>query len=193
MTVRIGPATIVAQHLVVPAGVQPGNLACAIGAACALGLSTAAIADRLSDLPAVGHRLEAGRSPAGFTILDDTYNSNPSGAREALAALVAQTALAAQLDEASQRLVVVTPGMVELGRRQAEENRTFGAAAALAATDLVVVGRTNRRALVAGSSVPEAARLHLVADREEAVAWVRATLAPGDAVLYENDLPDHYP
>jgi UDP-N-acetylmuramoyl-tripeptide--D-alanyl-D-alanine ligase len=106
---------------------------------------------------------------------------------------VAQTALAAQLDEASQRLVVVTPGMVELGRRQAEENRTFGAAAALAATDLVVVGRTNRRALVAGSSVPEAARLHLVADREEAVAWVRATLAPGDAVLYENDLPDHYP
>jgi UDP-N-acetylmuramoyl-tripeptide--D-alanyl-D-alanine ligase len=193
MTVRIGPATIVAQHLVVPAGVQPGNLACAIGAACALGLGTAAIAARLSDLPAVGHRLEAGRSQAGFTILDDTYNSNPSGAREALAALVAQTALAAQLDEASQRLVVVTPGMVELGRRQAEENRTFGAAAALAATDLVVVGRTNRRALVAGSSVPEAARLHLVADREEAVAWVRATLAPGDAVLYENDLPDHYP
>ncbi len=213
MMVRTGPSTIVAEGLVVPAGVQPGNLACAIGAALALGLGTAAIAARLSDLPAVGHRLEVGRSPAGFIILDDTYNSNPSGASEALAALVAQTAQtdpATQQGEAappaaegaeprdqappaSQRLVVVTPGMVELGPRQAEENRAFGAAAALAATDLVVVGRTNRRALVAGSSVPDGARLHLAADREEAVAWVRTTLAPGDAVLYENDLPDHYP
>jgi hypothetical protein len=25
------------------------------------------------------------------------------------------------------------------------------------------------------------------------VAWVREHLGPGDAVLYENDLPDHYP
>jgi UDP-N-acetylmuramoyl-tripeptide--D-alanyl-D-alanine ligase len=212
---------IVAEHLVVPAGVQPGNLACAIGVARALGLATDLIAARLSDLPAVGHRLEAGRSPAGFTILDDTYNSNPSGAREALAALVAQSAQPTQSaqsaqsaeprdlspstqprdsspstqphDSATQRLVVVTPGMVELGRRQAQENEAFGAAAAMAATDLVVVGRTNRRALVAGSSVPEGATVHLVADRDEAVAWVRANLSPGDAVLYENDLPDHYP
>jgi hypothetical protein len=29
--------------------------------------------------------------------------------------------------------------------------------------------------------------------REEAVAWVRANLGRGDAVLYENDLPDTYP
>jgi len=25
------------------------------------------------------------------------------------------------------------------------------------------------------------------------VEWVRSQLGPGDAVLYENDLPDHYP
>jgi UDP-N-acetylmuramoyl-tripeptide--D-alanyl-D-alanine ligase len=83
--------------------------------------------------------------------------------------------------------------MVELGRRQAEENRMFAAAAALAATDLVVVGRTNRRALTAGSSVPEGAIVHVVANRDKAVAWVRSNLSPGDVVLYENDLPDHYP
>ncbi len=29
--------------------------------------------------------------------------------------------------------------------------------------------------------------------REQAVDWVRRTLAGGDVVLYENDLPDHYP
>ena len=189
-----GPV-ILAQDLVVPAGVQPGNLACAVGVARALGLGSDAIASRLHGLPAVGHRLEAGRSPAGFTILDDTYNSNPSGASEALAALVAQSTAPTldTPDPAAQRLVVVTPGMVELGRRQAEENRAFAAAAALAATDLVVVGRTNRRALIAGSTVPGGAGVHVVANRDKAVAWVRANLSAGDVVLYENDLPDHYP
>jgi hypothetical protein len=34
---------------------------------------------------------------------------------------------------------------------------------------------------------------HVVATREDAVRWVRAQLAAGDVVLYENDLPDHYP
>jgi UDP-N-acetylmuramoyl-tripeptide--D-alanyl-D-alanine ligase len=189
-----GPVTL-AEGLVVPAGVQPGNLACAVGVARALGLGTDAIAPRLADLPAVGHRLEAGRSPAGFVILDDTYNSNPSGASEALAALVAQSTAPTldTPDPAPQRLVVVTPGMVELGRRQADENRAFAAAAALAATDLVVVGRTNRHALMAGSTVPEGAAVHMVANRDKAVAWVRANLGAGDVVLYENDLPDHYP
>jgi UDP-N-acetylmuramoyl-tripeptide--D-alanyl-D-alanine ligase len=57
------------------------------------------------------------------------------------------------------------------------------------ATDLVIVGYTNRRALRAGSSPLDPLS---VRTREEAVAWVRATLGPGDAVLYENDLPDHY-
>jgi UDP-N-acetylmuramoyl-tripeptide--D-alanyl-D-alanine ligase len=32
-----------------------------------------------------------------------------------------------------------------------------------------------------------------VASRDEAVTWVRDHLGPGDIVLYENDLPDHYP
>jgi hypothetical protein len=32
-----------------------------------------------------------------------------------------------------------------------------------------------------------------MATREDAVRWVRAQLAAGDVVLYENDLPDHYP
>jgi UDP-N-acetylmuramoyl-tripeptide--D-alanyl-D-alanine ligase len=37
------------------------------------------------------------------------------------------------------------------------------------------------------------ASVTVVTSREEAVDWVRQNLGPGDAVLYENDLPDHYP
>ena len=63
------------------------------------------------------------------------------------------------------------------------------------ATDLVIVGRTNRRALEAGARAADSARAEvtLVEDRRGAVDWVRTHLASGDAVLYENDLPDHYP
>jgi UDP-N-acetylmuramoyl-tripeptide--D-alanyl-D-alanine ligase len=85
--------------------------------------------------------------------------------------------------------------MVELGSRQLEENRRFGAAIAGVATDALVVGRTNRRALLAGlaSTAGSPTEVRLVPDRRRAVVWVREHLGPGDAVLYENDLPDHYP
>jgi UDP-N-acetylmuramoyl-tripeptide--D-alanyl-D-alanine ligase len=63
------------------------------------------------------------------------------------------------------------------------------------ATDLVIVGRTNLRALLAGAGAVDGSgvRTLVVAHRQEAVDWVRDHLGPGDAVLYENDLPDHYP
>jgi UDP-N-acetylmuramoyl-tripeptide--D-alanyl-D-alanine ligase len=98
----------------------------------------------------------------------------------------------AEVGEPGGRRVVVTPGMVELGPRQAAANREFAAAAARVADDLVIVGATNRRALLAGAADGGAA-VTTVDDREAAVAWVRGRLGAGDAVLYENDLPDHYP
>jgi len=82
--------------------------------------------------------------------------------------------------------------MVELGPVQARENANFAASAGAVATQLLVVGRTNARALLAGA---RAAGLpaRFVRNRQAAVGWVSANLGPGDAVLYENDLPDHYP
>ncbi len=60
------------------------------------------------------------------------------------------------------------------------------------ATDLVVVGHTNRDALLRGAE-GSAANVVALATRDEAVEWARSNLGDGDAVLYENDLPDHYP
>ncbi len=176
-------------------GLQPANLACAIAVALVLKVEPEAIAARLHTLPPVAHRLESVRAASGITILDDTYNANPAGASEALAVLERVTGTAPSGRGGPPRRVVVTPGMVELGSRQAVENRRFAAACATVATDLVVVGRTNRGALVAGASSVPGSHLAVqpVARRDQAVAWVRQNLGPGDAVLYENDLPDHYP
>ena len=60
-------------------------------------------------------------------------------------------------------------------------------------TDLGVGGRTNRSALLAGAMEAGLTAVIVVRTREEAVEWVRNNLAAGDAVLYENDLPDHFP
>jgi UDP-N-acetylmuramoyl-tripeptide--D-alanyl-D-alanine ligase len=164
-----------------PGSVQPTNLACALAVAFALGVPPDVAVSRIATIPSVANRLASAQAASGVWVIDDTFNSNPSGTRVALAEL-------ARHAQASRR-VVVTPGMVELGPRQAQENRAFAEAAAQVATDLIIVGRTNRRALRDGSPpLPP----HAVRTREDAVAWVRTTLGPGDAVLYENDLPDHY-
>jgi UDP-N-acetylmuramoyl-tripeptide--D-alanyl-D-alanine ligase len=172
-----------------PPGARPGNVACAVAVALALGVESDEIGRRVGSLPTAPHRLEPGTGVGGFVVLDDTYNANPAGARVALDTLVA-------LAPEGGRRVVVTPGMVELGPAQRQENRSFARSVAEVATDLVVVGRTNRRALMAGAG-PGDGRPGLepvmVRGRAEAVAWVRDHLGVGDIVLYENDLPDQYP
>jgi UDP-N-acetylmuramoyl-tripeptide--D-alanyl-D-alanine ligase len=172
------------------AGIEAGieapatNVACAVAVALELGVPRETVLERVKSLPTASNRLARTEGAGGFVILDDTYNSNPAGVRRALEALVAAA-------EGDGRRVVVTPGMVELGPRQREENIAFGAAAAAVATDLVIVGHTNRSALAVGARSGSAA-VHMVDHRQQAVEWVRAELGSGDVVLYENDLPDHY-
>ncbi len=170
-----------ASEVPAPVGIQATNVACAVAVALQLGVPASSAIERVASIPSVPNRLTPGRSASGVLVLDDTFNANPAGTRAALAALAAI---------GTRRRVLVTPGMVELGPVQRQENRAFAEAAARVVTDLVVVGRTNRRSLLAGADpvVPV-----VVGTREEAVAWVRTHLGIDDAVLYVNDLPDQYP
>ena len=163
----------------------PTNLACAIAAALAAGMTTEQVARRLEQpLPVPDHRLSRSTGAKGFTILDDTFNSNPAGALRALDTLRAA--------DGGGRKVVVTPGMVELGALQDEANEAFAAASSEVASHLVVVGRTNRRALLRGARGAGLETV-MVHSRDAAVDWVKSNLGPDDTVLYENDLPDTYP
>lgn len=166
-------------------GGHPTNVACAVAAALELGVAEGDVGARLGGLPTAQHRLTVSTAASGATVIDDTYNANPAGAARALEALGRHGA-------AGKLRVVVTPGMVELGARQHEENARFARAAAEVATHLLVVGHTNRRALLEGAG-GVGARVVAVETRDQAVAWVREHVGDGDAVLYENDLPDHFP
>ena len=166
-----------------------GNVACAIGAALALGATASEILPLLDTLPIAENRLTRVVGASGAIVIDDTYNSNPKGTGLALEALVGAAT-------PNHAIVVVSPGMVELGRIQREENAKFAAAVAKIATHFLVVGRTNRAALLAGArdASLDGARceIRLVKDRAAAVALVQRDFGAGDVVLYENDLPDHY-
>ena len=167
------------------AGAASTNVACAVAVALELGVPEGVIAARLASLPTAEHRLSVARGSSGAVVVDDTYNANPAGASRALAALAAHAS-------PTGKRVVVTPGMVELGSRQHDENVAFASAAAGAVSHLVVVGRTNRRSLLEGAKAGTA-EVVVVDTRDQAVAWVREHVGEGDAVLYENDLPDHFP
>ncbi len=164
----------------VPETVFPGNLAVAVGIVEALGYEVDG--DLFGSLPDSEHRQSITVSASGVTIIDDTFNSNPAGATRALVVLGRQTG----------RKVLVTPGMVELGPVQDSENEAFASAAAVVCDEIIIIGTTNRKALLRGSKNGNAS-VTVVPTRDAAVALVRDRLGADDAVLYENDLPDHYP
>ena len=144
---------------------------------------------RLSDLVApiaalrtVDHRLQLIEGTGGVTVIDDAYNSNSDGAAAALEVLQALPA---------RRRVVVTPGIIELGALQEQANEELGRRAAAVADTVVVVARTNRAALMRGAN-GSSARVVVVDSLTDAQAQLASLLGPGDAVLFENDLPDHY-
>ena len=163
-----------------------GHILAGVAVARALGARGAVLADRIAALEPVEHRLQLIPGAGGVTVIDDAYNSNPAGAAAALEVL-------AGFDTGSGRKVIVTPGMIELGELQAQENERFGEQAAGVADLLIVVGRVNRDALSSGAQRVSCGSELLVVDTlNDATEALRSYLRTGDVVLFENDLPDQY-
>ncbi|HLI43754.1 MAG TPA: Mur ligase family protein [Acidimicrobiales bacterium] len=182
---RVGAAFVPAPEM--PTSLS--NAACAAAVALELGVAPDQILARLANLPLPPNRLQRYMADGGYVVYDDTFNSNPTGARIGLARLKSDPEVAP-----AGRRVVVTPGMVELGPLQHRENAQLGETAARVADHLVIVARTNRRALLEGVARAPGGAVVTTVDRfDQALDWVRTNLGPGDAVLYENDLPDHFP
>lgn len=181
-TVQYGPADEESPMAVPPFG-HGINIAIALGIAWALEVPKEQALARLKSLPVAAHRAEVQRTHEGVWIIDDTYNSNPVGSTRAVedAATLAQ--------ERGGPLVVVTPGMVELGPVQFERNRELARAVTDAGGTLMIVGRTNRKALLAGAGN----NADVFEGRADAVSAALRVAGDKGVILYENDLPDHYP
>ena len=149
-----------------------------------LGMTAAEIARGIGKIKPVEHRLQLVANPGGLTVIDDAFNSNIRGAEQAFLVL----------REMGGRRIVVTPGMVELGDREEEMNRTFGRIAADCCDLAILVGKKRSSAIADGfreKGFPEQ-NLLIVSNLEEAAELLKVQAKPGDTVLFENDLPDNY-
>ena len=157
-------------------------LSCAV--AKHLGLSNSQIQRGISQLTPVEHRLQLLKSAGGVTVIDDAFNSNPSGAKAALDVL----------SKFPGRRIIVTPGMVELGDREAEYNRELGREMASAADVCVLIGKKHTLPIQEGllTAGYPSGDIHVFSSLNDATAWLKGFMRSGDFVLYENDLPDHY-
>lgn len=161
------------------------NLLAAVICALRLGVSEEKIKYAVGRIEQVEHRLNMKRTAGGVTIIDDAFNSNPTGSAMALDVLSGMK---------GGKRIVVTPGMIELGDRQFELNAEFGRKIARAADVAIIVGEYNREAITEGieSISDRSAAVHTVATFKDAQALLSGLLRPGDTILYENDLPDTF-
>ncbi len=160
------------------------NILLAAAVAHDLGLTLKQIAHGVRKLQPVKNRLELMTRPGGFTIINDAFNSNPVGAKAALKVL----------SQFPKRRIIITPGMVELGEREAEFNRDFGQEIAAHADIAIVVGKKRALPILEGlreGGFPEG-RIFQVDSLEASTQVLHTLVKPTDTVLYENDLPDNY-
>jgi UDP-N-acetylmuramoyl-tripeptide--D-alanyl-D-alanine ligase len=175
------------------------NVLAAFTMACAQGMAPEIVIAALRNVKAESNRLEPVRvpiaslpkstgqqvKPGQILRLNDAYNSNPIGFASALDVLS---------EIPGGRKILVTPGMIELGEKQEEENRRLSTQAAKVCDLVLVVGETNKKAilegLTAGGSKDEQ---HMsFSTMKSALGYLSDYCEDKDVVLIENDLPDLY-
>lgn len=180
-----GPGWSMKLHTRLVGECNVSNLLAAITIAKWLGVSDDKIKRAVERIEPVEHRLSMKRTAGGITILDDAFNSNPSGSAMALDVLKAMV---------PGKRIIITPGMIELGDRQYELNYEFGKKIATSADVAIVVGNYNHDAICEGIRSVEGSQIKLqeAATFADAQQQLAAIVTPGDTVLYENDLPDTF-
>ena len=161
------------------------NILAGVALAVNLGIPYDEIKNSVASLIPVEHRLEL-KKIGDFYQLDDAYNSNPSGAQSALDVL-------ALMDGDK---CVVTPGMIELGEKEKEENYSFGKKIGEVADYVILIGKKRTKDIYKGLIDSDFNKdnifiLNNVVDAYKVVNSLTSETKKMYA-LFENDLPDIY-
>jgi len=162
------------------------NIQNILGCCCVakeLGLTLDEIAKGIENAQPVEHRLQLLKTNNGITVIDDAFNSNPNGAKAALK--VSSTF--------EGRKIVVTPGLVELGDAEQQENIIFGQEMAKT-IDIALLIAGNCKDIKQGmiKSGFDKNNIHCFKTLGDATQKMSELTRIGDVILFENDLPDHY-
>jgi UDP-N-acetylmuramoyl-tripeptide--D-alanyl-D-alanine ligase len=160
------------------------NICLASAVAKDLGLTKEEIRTGISRIKAIGHRLELVPNNKGIVIIDDSYNSNQDGASAAMEVL----------SSFEGRKIVLTPGLVELGKEENVANFNFGKTLAKHADKVIVIGKHNAEMIINGliEGGMNRENISFCKTLNKGNELLNETLREGDVVLFENDLPDNY-
>lgn len=158
------------------------NILAAASCAYRLGMTLSEIAVGISKMESVEHRLQLIKGP--ITVIDDAFNSNPIGSKEALMVLKAFEG----------KRIIVTPGMVELGKEEDQLNYEFGRTMAHSTDIAILVGKSHIEPIYNGLIDEGFNKKNIVkvTSLSEATALLPLYTENGCVVLFENDLTDNY-
>jgi UDP-N-acetylmuramoyl-tripeptide--D-alanyl-D-alanine ligase len=153
--------TLAAAAVALEAGMAPDEVAAALGE---LGIKSA-------------RRMDVYDRPDGVTVIDDSYNANPSSTAAALRALAALGR--------GRRTVAVLGYMAELGAYEVEGHADVGRLAAELGVDRLIAVAGNAEPILAGAATVRSwtGQATAVPDQATAIAVLHADLRPGDVVL----------
>ncbi len=160
------------------------NICLASSVAYKMGMTMEEICQGINRLQSVEHRLELVRNNKNIVLIDDSYNSNEDGALSAMEVL----------DLFEGRKIVVTPGLVELGKEENVANYNFGKLLKEHADKVIVVGKHNAEMLINGlkDAGMDVENIKFSKNLKRGNDVLSEILEEGDVVLFENDLPDNY-
>ncbi len=160
------------------------NICLAVALAYKIGLTPKEIALGINRIQTVNHRLELVPNNKGIVLIDDSYNSNEDGIKSAMEVL----------DTFKGRKIVLTPGLVELGKRENIANFELGKTLANHADKVIVIGKHNAEMIIQGliDGGMERENISFAKTLNKGNALLNEILEKGDVVLFENDLPDNY-
>jgi UDP-N-acetylmuramoyl-tripeptide--D-alanyl-D-alanine ligase len=160
---------------------QVENIVAAATMAFKLGIKPAKIVKAIENLSSVPHRLEF-KNLENALIIDDAYNSNVTGFKEALHLL----------DNFKDRQkVIVTPGIVDLGSKTLEIHQELGVLCEKICDAIILVGKSDRtKGLALGAANKK--KTYWMNSIKDLSTVLKDLNLKNPVVLLENDLPDNY-
>ena len=149
-----------------------------------LGVDNKNIILGIKNIPPINHRLEI-KKVNNMTIIDDAFNSNPEGAKNALDVL--------NLMDGTK--YIITPGMIEMGDKQEELQRNFGMQMASVCDKVYLVGPKQTKPIYDGLIKKKYNENNIKVFKSFKEAYNDVIKTSGNkkiTVLIENDLPDSY-
>lgn len=144
-----------------------------------LGVDNDTLKSRILTLPQVPHRLQLIKSN-GMNILDDSYNANTLGIKYSLECL----------GYFDTRKVVLTQGIVELGKEQKQANKQIGHMIGAVADVVILCGINSQNIKEGLEESGFSKQVYAFNTLKDAKQNFSTILQKGDTLLIQNDLPD---